>query len=84
MKKMEKEYVIFNDGENVVVKREYVKDFLEESIQQIEDEDYRSYAEKLNEYLIKEANKMNDDLIGFSICVMDDWFYINQKLLEEI
>ena len=81
---MEKEYVIFNDGENVVVKREYVKDFLEESIQQIEDEDYRSYAEKLNEYLIKEANKMNDDLIGFSICVMDDWFYINQKLLEEI
>ena len=84
MKKMEKEYVIFNDGENVVVKREYVKDFLEESIQQIEDEDYRSYAEKSNEYLIKEANKMNDDLIGFSICVMDDWFYINQKLLEEI
>ncbi len=81
---MEKEYIVFNDGENVVVKREYVKDFLEESMRQIEDEDYRSYVEKSNEYLIKEASKMNDELIGFSICAMDDWFYINQELLEEI
>lgn len=81
---MEKEYVIFNDGENVVVKKEYVKDFLEESMQHIEDEDYRSYVKKSNEFLIKEANKINSDFIGFSICAMDDWLYINQELLEEI
>lgn len=77
-------YIIYDSGDEFVIHRNYVKQFLEEGQEQIEDKNFRKYVIDNNSYLLKQVAKMNDEYIGLSIHPMDDCFYINQDLLEWI
>ena len=74
--------IIYNNGEEFVIHRDYLEAFLREMETQIEDEEYRNYVIKSNNFLLEEVANMEDEYIGLSIHPMDDCFFINQSLLE--
>lgn len=76
--------IIYNSGEEFVVHRDCLEVFLREMETQIEDEEYRNYMIKSDNFLLEEVTNMEDEYIGLSIHPMDDCFFINQDLLEWI
>ena len=76
--------IIYDGGEEFVIHRDYVEQFLREGEAMIEDKEYHDYVVENDNFLLNEVEKISDEYIGLSIHPMDDCFYINQSLLEWI
>jgi len=76
--------IIYNNGDEFVIHRDYVEQFLRENEETIDDEDFKEYVIKNDNLLLERIAKMPDEYIGLSIHPMDDCLFINQDLLKEI
>ncbi len=77
--------IIYTNGEDFVIHKDYIKDFLKNGENTINnDAEFYNYVVESNKYILEQVVDMKDEYIGLSIHPMDNWFYINQNLLKEI
>lgn len=74
--------IIYNDGDEIIIHRNYVEKFFRYNEAQIEDEETRNYVIESDNCILKKIINMNDEYIGLSVHPMDDCFFINQNLLK--
>lgn len=74
--------IIYNGGDEIVIHRNYVEQFLRENEETIDDEDFRTYMINSDNMLLEEIAKMTDEYIGLYIHPMDGCLCIDQSLLE--
>jgi len=77
--------IIYTNGEDFVIHKDYIKDFLKNGENTINnDAEFYDYVVENNKYILEQVANMKDKYIGLSIHPMDDCFYINQDLLKWI
>lgn len=76
--------IIYDNGDEFVIHRDYIEKFFRENEATIDDEETYDYVVENDNYILNQIANMNDEYIGLSIHPMDNCFFINQDLVKEI
>ena len=80
--------VEYDGGEEVILKKQNVHDFLDYNIKCMResgdyDQETIDYYREQNCIILNQMKQVKGDYIGLSICVMNDAFMIDNNLLKE-
>lgn len=74
--------IIYDNGDELVIHRNYIEKFFRENEATIDDKETYDYVVENDNYILAQVANMKDEYIGLSIHPMDNCLFVNQDLLE--